>query len=188
VLLAEVAIWLAAGERLQQWLGVMVIGAKVSQPAPPAPAPALPGGSPVDLYDLLVPGARSPSGIDAAGVSADRALALASESLQGSERRNTVEGAFWLRRYLAERIGSPVTARALTQLGSALAEPSAGAPDYARAHRAWQMAAAYGDPVAMCFLAALHASGLGVPADKAAAERWQAAAQAAGGCAGSGKP
>lgn len=173
-------LFLANGGRLPAWIGGLqreTVGA-TARTGKSANSPAA-----SEIFDLLAPEPRSPAGLDAGGVSADRALALAAQSLQGAAgQRDTAEGAFWLQRYLAARLSDPLITRALTQLGSAHAEPSSGTPDYAKAHRSWQLAGAYGDPVALCFLATLHANGLGVPADRTVAHRWHSAAMAAGGC------
>ncbi|MGE0697642.1 MAG: hypothetical protein AB7O57_00950 [Hyphomicrobiaceae bacterium] len=184
VLLLQAAIWMAV-------LGESVPLAERAAPLDSAPAElaASPDGTgepnvfPSEaLYELLA--ARetlSPSGLQAAGVDAGQALLLASRSLHGpTPLRDTAEGIFWLRHHLAQSSGGPKTARALTELGSAYAAPSLGKPNYAQAHRAWQLAAAWGDPVAMCLLAALHAGGLGAAADQDAADRWRSRARKAG--------
>lgn len=153
-----------------------------------ADAPALS----VDLSSFLVldwlrAGPRSPRGAPVAGLSPDEALTRANAHLiGGTAPRDTEEGAFWLRHYLSATAGEAVSTRALTQLGSAYAEPSSGRPDYEKARHLWEVAAALGDPLAMCFLGTLHTRGLGVAADAAVGGNWLERARRAGGCHGTG--
>lgn len=135
------------------------------------------------LFEALQVGAVSPRGTNAREGNADKLLELASSSLHGSGAdRDTDEGAFWLRRYLATKLGDERTLRALTQLGSVYAESVGRAPDYVKARQMWEIAGAFGDPVAMCFLGTLNEHGLGLPQDRKAALQWFQRAKASGGC------
>ncbi|MFM9942197.1 MAG: tetratricopeptide repeat protein [Hyphomicrobiaceae bacterium] len=147
---------------------------------------------PADLTAILVldwlrAGGQSPRGVAVAGVTAEQALERANTYLlaTGPGRRDTDEGRFWLKHYLSATAGETTTTRALTQLGSAYAEPSRGAPDYERARLIWQTSAALGDPLAMCFLGRLFTKGLGVAADPVIGANWLERARRAGGCGGS---
>ncbi len=134
------------------------------------------------IYAALHAGDTSPAGIKANGVPAPRILELADASLFGDPAaRNTEEAAFWLKRYLIAN-NDERARRAMTQLGTTFAAPSRGTPDYASARQIWEIAAAHGDAVAICFIAKLHEGGLGGAADRAAAIRWTEMARASGGC------
>jgi uncharacterized protein len=87
-----------------------------------------------------------------------------------------------LKRYLQGALGDTRTLRALTHLGSAYAEPSGRAPDYAKARLVWELAGAAGDPVAMCMLGVVHENGFGVTKDAKRALAWYERAKKAGGC------
>ena len=158
--------------------------------APPTPAtvaaPRLPTGVPATgLLDVLALPAVSPRGVSAQGVDATQALARASALMTDTgAARDTDEAGFWLRRYLVAAHGSDKKLlRSLTQLGSVYAEPTTTrGPDYASARILWEMAAALGDPVGMCFLGRLYENGLGVATDRAIATQWLDRAKDAGGC------
>ena len=135
------------------------------------------------LYEALSAGATSPRGTPGRGVAANRAI----ESAAGAQQvtgaaRDTDEGAYWLKHYLAATLGEDRTVRALTQLGTTYAEPARGAPDFARARVVWELSSAFGDPVAMCFVGRLHEAGLGVVADRGQALLWYERSRASGGC------
>lgn len=161
----------------------------VTQPAATTPGPAvrtLPdAANELSLYDLLAPGATSPRGIPAKDVAPQKALELAHTAfLTPGGQRDPEEGAFWLRRYLATIGAEERTRRALTQLGSAYADSFNKNFDFARARQAWELASAFGDPVAMCFLGVMHENGLAGPVDKKVSLIWFERAKAAGGCPG----
>ncbi len=135
------------------------------------------------LFDALVSGPTSPRGVNARDVPGTRTLETAQTLLLAPDgTRDTEEGAFWLKRYLQGALGDERTLRALTHLGSAYAEPTGRAPDYAKARLVWEMAGALGDPVAMCLLGVVHENGLGVARDRAKALPWYERAKKAGGC------
>lgn len=135
------------------------------------------------IQDWLRAGSRSPRGIPVAGITAGQALERANQSLlTGSQGRDTDEGIFWLKHFLSATSGETITVRAITQLGSAYAEPTRGPPDYEHARQLWQASAALGDPLAMCFLATLFNKGLGVTIDAAVGSNWLERARRAGGC------
>ena len=135
------------------------------------------------LTDTLQAGAVSPRGIAVQENNPEKFLALANASLHApGGARDAEEGAYWLKRYVAASLGEERMLRALTQLGTTYAEPPGGPPDFARARQLWEFASAFGDPVAMCFLGALHEHGLGVVAENKAALHWYARAKASGGC------
>lgn len=144
---------------------------------------AMAGTGDLRLTDTLQAGAVSPRGVAVQENSPEKLLALANASLHApGGARDVEEGAYWLKRYVAASLGEERLLRALTQLGSTYAEPASGTPDFARARQLWEFASAFSDPVAMCFLGALHEHGLGVAAEKKAALHWYARAKAAGGC------
>ena len=94
--------------------------------------------------------------------------------------RDPDEAAYWLKRYVATTFGAEATRIALTQLGSSYADSARQPVDFGRARLAWELAGALGDPVAPCFLGAVHAQGLGTPADWATASQWYERATAMG--------
>ncbi len=150
--------------------------------APASVASATPAGTIANLDEAFSRGPVSPRGVTADGVSPARALERAHGLLRGgSGQRDTEEAAFWLKHHLQSALGSERTRIVLTQLGSAYADPSSGQPEFGKARVAWELSAAFGDPVAMCFLAAVHERGLGVVADEAVAGGWLKRAGAAGG-------
>ena len=142
------------------------------------------GGAEPRPFDVLQTSPSSPRGVASKEANPDKLLALANASLHAPEgARDVEEGAYWLKRYIAASLGEERMLRALTQLGTTYADPASGtAPDYGRSRQLWEFAAGFGDPVAMCFLGALHEHGLGVAAEKKAALHWYARAKSAGGC------
>ena len=131
------------------------------------------------LTQLITTGSPATSGDDTS-----KLLEQADARLHGpNATRDKAEAAGLLRRYLATTLGDERTLWALTQLGSVYAEPPSGnAPDYDNARRLWELSGSLGDPVAMCFVAALHEHGLGVRPDKETALSWYRQAKTAGGC------
>ncbi len=110
---------------------------------------------------------------------------LADQSLHGPPGNiDREEAAFWLRKALSNAVSGAQLNWALTQLGTIYAEERSGPPDYQMAKTLWEIAAAHGDPVAMCFLASLHEHGLGVPRNKKAALEHYVRAKEHGGCPG----
>lgn len=150
--------------------------APISSSAPPKPAER--PFATVGVFDLLATGPVSPRGVAADTVSPARALELAHLHQHGVEsQRDRDEAVYWLKRYVKATVGSEPQRIALTQLGSAYARPSFkaepdGKRDLAKAIVAWELAGALGDTVAICFLATLHAQGIGVPVDKTQADLW----------------
>ncbi len=147
-----------------------------AEPAPPPPpqpvhAPAsLPQRS---VYEVISAGPRSPRGVAAADVSLAKALQLAHALLHGSQaERDPEEAAYWLKHYLAGASGGDSVRIALTQLGSAYAQPVRGERDFTSARIVWELSSGLGDPVAMCFIGALHEHGLGVPQSSWSATAW----------------
>ena len=133
------------------------------------------------VYEVLAAGPKSPRGTAADGVSPARSLQLAHALLHGPEAgRDPEEAIFWLKRYVGGTAGAEHSRIALTQLGSAYAQPVRGQRDFASAKVVWELASAMGDPVAMCFLAAMHEQGLGIPVAPALAGTWYERAAAAG--------
>ena len=171
--------------------------AAVPSPVPGnSPAPAIVPGGPEpervlhagtqaspqrSVYDAIAAGPRSPRGVAAAGVSPAKSLELAHLLLHGPEtERDAEEAAYWLRHYLAGATGGDHVRIALTQLGSAYAQPVRGERHYASARVVWELSAALGDPVAMCFLGAMHEFGLGTPLESRIAATWYDRATALG--------
>ncbi len=136
------------------------------------------------LQNTFTAGATSPRGTDTSGQAVQKMLEEADTRLHGpASGRDKREAAFLLKRYLGTTLGDERTMWALTQLGTVYAEPTAGdAPDYRQARRLWELSASLGDPVAMCFVAALHEHGLGIAVDKETALGWYRQAKQAGGC------
>ena len=158
------------------------------QQAPAVTAPQ-PSAAP-RIYDAIAAGPRSPRGVDADTISPAKALQMAHGLLHGAEaERDPEEAIYWLKRYLASTAGTEHARIALTQLGTAYSQPVRGTRDMASARIAWELAGALGDPVAMCFLGAIHDGGIGVAVDPAAAADWFRRAAAAGGtCASANRP
>lgn len=110
------------------------------------------------------------------------ALSKADASLSGTSESDKEEAKYWLRRALALGLGEQRLVWALTQLGTLYAAPATGAPDYTSARTLWELAAAQGDPIALCFLASLHEHGLGVAKDEVRALVLYRNAKTHGGC------
>jgi hypothetical protein len=136
--------------------------------------------NPSAIRDLLATTSSSPLGQQTFGVSVSAALRTADRFLH--ETRDTAEAAFWLRYALSLPLDEASIRWALTQLGTVYAtlQPS---PDFNAAERLWHEAAALGDTVALCFLAASKAHGLATIADRTMALALYRRAEAGGGCA-----
>ena len=157
---------------------------ETSAPSALAAGTGAPGPNSIALYDALQTGATSPRGVSAAGVMPQKSLELANSSLFGAGgQRDSDEAAFWMKRYLAGSVGDERVRRVLTQLGTTYAQPSRGTPAYATAQQVWEIAAAFGDPQAMCFIAVLYDRGLAGPSLPAVSSVWMRRATDAGGCA-----
>lgn len=180
-------------------VGLMSLGASVPKPAVatsavtqmPATGVTQPLRQPTDLqhelslFELLSPGATSPRGASAKDVTPQKALENAQAAfLTPGAPRDPEEGAFWLRRYVASIGSDERTRRALTQLGSAYADSSNKSFDFGKARQVWELASAFGDPFAMCFLGVLHENGLAGPVDRKVSLTWFERAKTAGGCPG----
>ena len=132
------------------------------------------------MFDTLAAGRISPRGVAADGVTAVAALQKAQAQIDAGADRDPEELAFWLKSYLASTIGQEHVRRVLSQLGSTYAAPKSGAADHVTARKIWEIASAYGDSVAMCFVGMVHEHGLGVPADKRLASAMVRAQQGGG--------
>jgi hypothetical protein len=138
------------------------------------------------LASLLSVGTTSPGGTRTRDLAPPQLIERADALLHAPDgKRDRGEAAFMLKRYIAATLSEERTLWAITQLGSAYAEPGGPrTPDYARAKSLWELSGTLGDPVAMCFLAALHEHGLGTKAAKPIALQWYLRAKEAGGCPG----
>ena len=125
----------------------------------------------------------STRGSDASNVDLAAALSRADKSLS-SGAGDKDEAKYWLRKALSLGLGDKRLVWAITQLGTLYAAPASGSPDYAAARTLWELASAQRDPVALCFLAALHEHGLGVAKDRVRALVLYRNAKAEGGCRG----
>jgi TPR repeat protein len=159
--------------------------AAVPNPATGANALVVAAHADGTLRALLAASDRSPRGRSTADVGFAAALTLADRHLHGDDQpRDQPEASFWLRHALSLQLDTETTRWALTQLGTLHAAPEVGQPDYAKARLLWELAGALGDPVALCFNAALHEYGLGLPKQRDRAHGLYARAREAGGCAG----
>ncbi|MEZ5818033.1 MAG: hypothetical protein R3D44_13210 [Hyphomicrobiaceae bacterium] len=136
------------------------------------------------LAAILAVPATSPLGHSSAGVSLDEALKRADRSLYDPTAKDRKEAKFWLRKALSLGLGDSRLLWALSQLGTLYASPDTEAPDYASARILWELAAAKGDPMALCFLASLAENGLGGPRSTSEALSLLEQAKARGGCRG----
>jgi hypothetical protein len=138
------------------------------------------------LRAVLATGGVSPRGKVAATVDGPQALALSDKFLHGAEDapRDQGEASFWLRHALSQALDQDGMRWALTQLGSIFASPEGFEPDFAKARMLWEVAGGLGDPVALCFNAALYEHGLGVPRHKDLARVLYERARSNGGCRG----
>lgn len=161
--------------------GLVALRQGGSGAAPPVAGDGL--SQAASLSDVFAVAIVSPRGRDAKGVDSAAALKLADETLHGANgAADPQEAAFWLRKSLSLSIGSPQHAWALTQLGTLYAQPTTGAPDYAKARLLWEIAGDNGDAEALCFLGSLHEHGLGIAASKSKALAAYERSKAAGGC------
>ncbi|MEQ1696235.1 MAG: tetratricopeptide repeat protein [Hyphomicrobiaceae bacterium] len=135
------------------------------------------------LADAFSVGTQSPRGEIAVDVDLPTALRLADYNLHGVDRPiDRAEAEFWLKKAMSLTASHSQIRWAMTQLGTLSAEPVTGSPDYEKARLLWEISAANGDPVAMCFLGTLLENGLGLGADRARALEQFKRARSAGGC------
>jgi len=134
------------------------------------------------LSGILAVPEVSTQGDQATAIDLAGALKKADQSLAGSSISDKEEAKYWLRRSIALGLGEQRLVWALTQLGTLYAAPATGAPDYASARTLWELSAAQGDPIALCFLASLHEHGLGVVKDEVRALNLYRNAKTHGGC------
>ena len=135
------------------------------------------------LADAFTVGTQSPRGEIATDVDLPTALRLADYNLHGVDRPiDRAEAEFWLKKAMSLTASHSQIRWAMTQLGTLSAEPVSGTPDYEKARLLWEISAANGDPVAMCFLGTLMEHGLGLAADRSKALEQFKRARAAGGC------
>ena len=140
-------------------------------------------GTKTGIADAFTTGLQSPRGEAAADVDLPTALRLADYNLHGIDRPvDRAEAEFWLKKAMSLTASHSQLRWAMTQLGTLQAEPVAGAPNYDKARILWEVAAANGDPVAMCFLGTLLEYGLGVTADRAKALDYFKRSKDYGGC------
>jgi TPR repeat protein len=157
--------------------------AKPTEPAQLPPVRIVEPAAPVLIEDMFAVGSISPRGQSAGAVTSEAALAMADRSLHGvGQTIDREEARFWLRKSLALQLSGEQVTWALTQLGTLYATPDQGAPDYAKARTLWEIAAAQGDPIALCFLSSVHELGLGAPVNRATALTYAERAKAQGGC------
>ena len=139
--------------------------------------------SDLSLFDLFAVGPVSPRGVQARDTAAAKALENAQAALMTTgTTRDTDEASYWLRRFIISGGSDERTRRVLTQLGTTFADSANRAPDYGKARLVWELASAFGDPIAMCFVGTLNENGLGVPPDRKVALQWYERAKQAGGC------
>ncbi len=132
------------------------------------------------LYDAFVTGETSPLGAKVDSVSPDDLGRHAEEYLKGGNA-NPAEAAFWLKRTVAATSeGVKVRAWALVQLG--ILTYDRNTPEsHALARQLWELAGAWGQPDALCFLGQLAEEGDDMPTpDLAKAIVWYTRANAAG--------
>ena len=153
---------------------VAAVATPKAEPAPaPKQVPAPPSPPQRSVYEVIWAGPQSPRGVAAADVSPAKALQLAHALLHGNDsERDPEEAAYWLKHYLASASGGDPIRIALTQLGSAYAQPVQGQRDFASARIVWELSSALGDPVAMCFIGAMHEHGLGIYQSSRIAKAW----------------
>lgn len=135
------------------------------------------------IADAFTVGTQSPRGEVATDVDLPTALRLADYNLHGVDRPiDRAEAEFWLKKAMSLTASHSQIRWAMTQLGTLSAEPVTGSPDYEKARLLWEISAANGDPVAMCFLGTLMEHGLGLAADRAKALDYFKRARGSGGC------
>ncbi len=135
--------------------------------------------------DLLSPGNISPRGQNSAGVTADQAFQIADSKLHGvGPPPDQEEAQYWLRVGISQALSGDRLRWALTQLGTFYVRPAASPADLVVARSLWELASAQKDPVALCVLARLQASGPDSQENRAIALRLFEQAKAAGHCGG----
>lgn len=165
--------------------GLLMIGSS----APPHTASATnatagaKGTTELSILELLAAAPVSPRGVTARDVGPIKALENAQAAMHAPNgTRDLEEAGFWLRRFLGTGGVDERSRRALTQLGSTFADQSSRSVDFVKARQVWELSSALGDPVAMCFLSAVHENGLSTTVDRKAALGWLERAKQAGGC------
>ena len=154
-----------------------------SGPIPPTNGVQMAATQKATLADAFTVGTQSPRGEIAVDVDLPTALRLADYNLHGVDRPiDRAEAEFWLKKAMSLTASHSQIRWAMTQLGTLSAEPVTGSPDYEKARLLWEISAANGDPVAMCFLGTLLEHGLGLAADRAKALDHFKRARGAGGC------
>ena len=134
-------------------------------------------------YDLFAAGTVSPRGVQARDMNSTKALDNAQAALlTPGGTRDAEEASYWLRRFITLGGSDERTRRVLTQLGTTFADSASRQPEFGKARQVWELASAFGDPVAMCFLGTLHENGLGVAPDRKVALQWYERAKSTGGC------
>lgn len=135
------------------------------------------------IADAFMAGPQSPRGETAASIDLPTALRLADQHLHGIERPiDRAEAEFWLKKALSLTASHTQLRWAMTQLGTLAAQPVSGLPDYEKARLLWEISAANGDPIALCFLGTLAENGLGAPADRGKALEYYKRSKEIGGC------
>jgi hypothetical protein len=151
-------------------------------PDPPADEPEKPS---LSLYDALVTPDTSPRGTNASAVEADKLVEEARAFLTGADGhpRDPKEGAYWLKRALLATPDAAGKQRAwaITTLAVTYAKGDDLKTGVPVARQLWEIAAAMGDPSALCNLGLLTETGDGgVKVDKKKAIAWYEKAKAAG--------
>ena len=130
---------------------------------------------------IAATGPVSPRGVPAAGVDASVALARADANLRAAPA-DIAEARFWLQAAIGQAIGQKDVGRAMSRLGALHAAAGSSGEGMARARVLWEIAAAQGDALALCSLAAMYERGIGVPKDHERAKTFFSRAAGAGGC------
>jgi TPR repeat protein len=140
-------------------------------------------GRKATLAEAFTVGAQSPRGEIAGDVDLPTALRLADYNLHGVDRPiDRAEAEFWLKKAMSLTASHSQIRWAMTQLGTLSAEPVTGSPDYEKARLLWEIAAANGDPIALCFLGTLAENGLGLTSDRSKALDYYKRSKDFGGC------
>jgi hypothetical protein len=154
----------------------------------PDPPVIAPDKAPLSLYDALVTPDTSPRGTNSSAVEPDNLIDEGAAFMKGASGHphDPKEGAYWLKRAIAPALDADSKHRAwaITVLGLSFAQgddPKSGLPV---ARQLWELAAAMGDPTALCNLGLLSENGTGgVKADRKKAIAWYEKGKAAG-CSG----
>ena len=164
--------------------GLLWFGSGGTIGVPPSPAAtSTSAGDDISIFDLFAVGPVSPRGVQARDFTSIKALENAQASLlTPGAPRDAEEASYWLRRFITSSGSDERTRRVLTQLGTTFADTTNHQAEYGKARQVWELASAFGDPVAMCFLGTLHENGLGVAPDRKIALQWYERAKQTGGC------